>query len=71
MSLGVGHGGGSDPASLWLWRRPAAASAIRPLAQELPYATGAALKRQKKKKIKLKNKPSHTSPEYHLSEKQM
>ena len=31
---------------LWLWCRPAAAVAIQPLAWELPYATGAALKRQ-------------------------
>ena len=30
---------------LWLWHRPAAVALIRPLAQELPYATGAALKK--------------------------
>jgi len=35
----------SDPTLLWLWRRPAAAAPIRPLAQELPYAAGVALKR--------------------------
>ena len=35
---------------LWLWCRPAAAAPIRPLAWELPYTTGAALKSQKKKK---------------------
>ena len=29
---------------LWLWRRPSAVALIRPLAWELPYATGAALK---------------------------
>ena len=29
---------------LWLWCRPAAVAPIRPLAWELPYATGAALK---------------------------
>ena len=34
---------------LWLWCRPAAAAVIPPLAWELPYATSAALKRQKKK----------------------
>ena len=37
---------------LWLWRRPAAAAPIRPLAWEPPYASGAAqemAKRQKKK----------------------
>ena len=32
---------------LWLWRRLAAVAPIWPLARELPYATGAALKRQK------------------------
>ena len=39
-----------DPALLWLWHRPAAAALIRPLAWELPYASGTALKRPKKKK---------------------
>ena len=47
MSCGVGHTRGSDP-ELWLWCRPAAAALIRPLAWELPYATGVALKRKKK-----------------------
>ena len=32
-----------------LWRRLAAAALIRPLAWELPYAMGVALKRPKKK----------------------
>ena len=36
-----------DPALLWLWCRPAAVAPIRPLAWEPPYASGAALKRQK------------------------
>ena len=35
------------PALLWLWYRPAAAALIRPLAWELPYATGVALKGKK------------------------
>ena len=35
---------------LWQWRRPGATALIRPLAWEPPYATGSALKRQKKKK---------------------
>ena len=47
MSCGEGRRSGSDPAWLWLWRRPAARALIRPLAWELPYAVGAALKRQK------------------------
>ena len=33
---------------LWLWCRLAAAAPIQPLAGELPYAAGAALKRKKK-----------------------
>jgi len=39
------------PALLWLWQRPAATAPIGPLAWEPPYASGAALKRQKDKKI--------------------
>ena len=46
MSCGVGRRYGSDLALLW--RRPAAAAPIRPLALEPPYAAGEALKRQKK-----------------------
>ena len=38
---------GLDPALLWLWRRLAAVALIQPLAWELPYALGAALKRKK------------------------
>ena len=34
---------------MWLWHRLAAIASIRPLAWEPPYATGVALKRQKKK----------------------
>ena len=52
MSYGVGHRHGSDTA-FWLWHRPVGTSLIRPLAWELPHATGAALKK-KKKKIKAK-----------------
>ena len=33
---------GSDPALLWLWRRPAATAPIGPLAWEPPCAAGAA-----------------------------
>ena len=49
MSCGVGWRHGLD--LLWLWCRPAAMAPIRPLAWEFPYAVGAALKRQRKKKI--------------------
>ena len=37
------------PMWLWLWRRPAATAVIQPLAWELPYAMGAALKKVKKR----------------------
>ena len=49
VSCGVGLRHGSDPALLW---RPAATAPIQPLAWEPPYATGAALKRQKTQNIK-------------------
>ena len=34
-----------DPALVWLWCRPAAAAPIQPLARELSYAAGIALKK--------------------------
>ena len=34
---------------LWLWLWPAAAALIQPLAQEIPYVTGTALKKEKTK----------------------
>ena len=49
MSCGIGHRHGLDPTLLWLWRRPAATTLIRPLAWEPPYAAGAAQKMAKKK----------------------
>ena len=49
MSCGVGHRRGSDPALLWLWRRPATVALIRPLAWEPPYAADAALEKTKNK----------------------
>ena len=49
MSCGVGLRSSSDPTLLWLWGRPAAAARFnQPLAQELPYATGATLKGKNK-----------------------
>ena len=51
MSYGVGLRRGTDLVLPWLWCRLAAVSLIRPLAREAPYAVGAALKRQKTKKI--------------------
>ena len=41
-----------DPALLWLWCRPAATAPIRPIAQEPPYASGAALENTKQNKTK-------------------
>ena len=43
---------GWDLLLLWLWCRAAAVAPIPPLAWELPYASGAALKRKKKKERK-------------------
>ena len=40
---------------LWLWDRLAAASPVQSLSWELPYALGAALKRQKKRITVMEN----------------
>ena len=48
MSCGVDHRHSSDPTLLWLWCRPAAAAPVQPLAWELPYAAGTALKKKEK-----------------------
>ena len=48
VSCGVGRRRGSDPALLWLWRRPAAIAPIGPLAWESPYAAGTAVQKTKK-----------------------
>ena len=48
LSCSVACRRGSDP--MWLWCRLAAVALIGPLACELPYAVGAALKIRKKKK---------------------
>ena len=55
MSCGIGRRCSSDPMLLWLWCRRAATAPIRPLAWEPPYATAAALKRQKGKKKNVLN----------------
>ena len=49
MSCGVACRLGSDLALLWLWCSLAAVALIGPLAWELPYATGVALKSKKRK----------------------
>ena len=66
MSCGVGCRRGSDPALLWLWRRPVATAPIQPLAWEPSYAAGAAQeiatttttkdKKKRQKKTKKKKK---------------
>ena len=58
MSCSVGGRCSSGLALLWLWRRLAAVAPIGSLAWELPYAAGAALKRQKTKRQKKKRKES-------------
>ena len=49
-------GRSSDLALLFLWPRLAVAVPIQPLAWELPYAVGGALKKKKKKKVLLRFK---------------
>ena len=44
MSCGVGFRSSSDLAWLWPWHRSAATARIGPLAWELPYAVGVAIK---------------------------
>ena len=52
MSCGVGRRHDSDPVLLllWLWRRPAAAALIQPLAWELSCTADSDLKKKKKKR---------------------
>ena len=56
MSCGVGCRCGLDLPLLWLWRRPAATTLIRPLAWEPPYSAGASLEKDQKKKKKKERK---------------
>ena len=61
-----------DPVLLWLCHRPAAVAPIQRLAWELPYATGAALKKnpQKTKKNEIETRKAtekiHKTPSYFL-----
>ena len=54
MSCDAGCRRGLDPTLPRLWYRPAPTAPIGTLAWEPPYASGAALKRQKKKKKSVK-----------------
>ena len=66
VSCGVVHRHGSDPELLWLWSRTVATAPIRPLAWEPPYATGAALKKDKRQnKTKQKGVVRTVSLLYH------
>ena len=49
MSCGIGQRHGLDPTLVCLWHRQAATAQIGPLAWELLYAAGAALKEKTKK----------------------
>ena len=48
QAVGVGHRCCSDLMLLWQWRGPAAAAPIWLLAQKLPHATGAAIKKRER-----------------------
>ena len=61
MSCGVGHRHGSDLILLCLCGRPVATTPIRPPAWEVPYAVGAALKRQKKERRKEGREDTYTA----------
>ena len=54
VSCGIGHRCGMDLALLCLWYRLAATVPIRPLAWELPYASGVAYGKQKQNTKKKK-----------------
>ena len=64
MGCGIGCRCGLDLALLWLWGRLTAAASIQPLAGELPFALGAALKKKKKKVSK--HSLLYNSTHFHL-----
>ena len=57
MSCSVGRRRGLDPALLWLWYKLGATALFLPLAWELPYVAGVALKRLKEKKKTIRMNP--------------
>ena len=59
----------SDPELLWWWCRPAAAALTRPLAGELPYVTGAALKTKMNPKTKNKTDEKMMASSWPVGEK--
>ena len=52
MGCDIGRRHGPDHVLLWLWCRQVATAPIQPLAWELSYAAGVALKRKKNKQKK-------------------
>ena len=54
----------------WLWLWPAAAAPIRPLAWELPYAAGVALKKAKDKNKTKRKKKEKTNKQTNKQKKQ-
>ena len=52
-SCGEGFRCDLDLVLLWLWYRPVAIAPIWPLAWELPYVVGVALKKEKKSELYL------------------
>ena len=61
VSCGVGCRQGSDLAWLWLWGRLTAIALIRPLAWELPYASGSCSPKKQNKQTKNKDYLFQTS----------
>ena len=55
--------GAKDPALLWLWCRPAAATLIQLLVQEPPYAMRVALKKKKKNIMEITDNTFQNSKE--------
>ena len=62
MSSGVGCTRGSYPMLLWLLCRQVAVAPIQPLAWELPYASGAASSKKRKKEKERKEINSGFEP---------
>ena len=71
MSCGVGCRCGSDPALLWLWRRPAAEAPTGPPTWEYPHAAGAAQEWQKDKNKQTNKQKNNTLKNGKEKEKNM
>ena len=56
MSCGIGCRSSLDLALLWLWCRQTVTAPIPPVAWEIPYAMGAALKKKERKEERKKFK---------------